>query len=189
MKKKILSMIATTLVISSCSENPNLSLYINKYQNFEEFKNHLSVLESVRAEGDFLVFDPEIEGSLSNEYKVIGVDYKHVHGHKGEGLCDTLYYREAYALVNMPNPVASFVVSYRAKQEDSKSLVWVKNNKDGYPYSSISLKVVDGEPDVGYSLTNKDSKSLLYIRFSSPAAVDFKILEEIKANYEKAANV
>lgn len=189
MRIKALPAFAATLVISGCAESPKLSLYINEYKNFGEFKNHIKTLEKVHSEGDLLVFDPQIDGSISSEYKVIGVDYEHRHGHKGGGICDTLYYREAYSLVNMPDPYDSFVVSYRTKPENITELKWTMSFRDGYQYSAISLHYKKGASKVGYSLMNSEDKSLLYVLFSSQEAANVTVLEKLSAMYEELAKV
>lgn len=183
--RKLLSMFSLMLVLCSCTDTPNLSLFTNEYETFETFKAHLTQLNSTRNEGELYVFQPNISNVASQEYKVIGVDYAHKNGHKDGKICDGLYYREAFCLIKMPNENDTFVVSFSLKTKYLDNLEWVKEDDSRYNYSTQYL----GSESLQYVLTDhQENNNLVWIKFNSGISKTSiaSILDSIKFDFMEA---
>lgn len=186
--KPIISILSFLLLLSSCKSTPSLSLYINEYETFNEFKSHLSILNSANDEGTVFAFEPNFDDVISKEYKVIGVDYEHKHGHKDKDgkICDTLYYRESFVLINMTNDNETFVVSFGLSVEhlDFDNLEWHQKDDTKYNYSKRYL----GDC-IQYVLTDsQNAQDLLFVKFKNHISETsiISILDNIKIDYKEA---
>lgn len=201
MKWKSIFLCACILSLAGCSSNDDsggLSLYTNEYASFEDFSDHNSQLSKMHFEGSLFLFPLVVSPSDSIVYEITGVDYEHPYGHKGTANCDSLYYREAFALVTIDESIgAAYVVSYCNDQTDFDSLSWHDEMETNgrYNYSDYSGRYNYSDyylgDNVQYCLENGQNQTLVYAKINkkSNANSTQDVLDTIMRSYKAAKNI
>ena len=187
MKKIIILLlfVFNIVLMSSCSSNSNIRLFINEYETYEKMVDDSRKLDLEFDEDDlyYTKIDFSNISFKSIRYFIGGTDYcinkgkVKSYSEHDQNHCETLHNRESFVIYSFEDG-GSFAIIYKRRFEDNAYLEWKKETiSNVYAYES---KYVNYGNET-YNLKNSNGEILISVRFKNTSLeMETRVLDYIE---------